>query len=390
MADIRNTGTWQRIERGLSEMANLMSRGENNLSLVKGRQVMEQIVRLYAGQNFVIYSDLADTIEKLYQGHYIGKTSRDSFHTIRMLGNKAVHEGDNDAQDANRAYRLLEQEIRTFAGGAADQKAGPAAGGSRQQGSALEEAVPEPGTAGNGQRRTLDIPTERERVSLNRAASGEANGRRASAASQNRRSGQQAQRSASPETRARYDRLDDRSKRDRSEIPTREDRLRARQRGGRNGSQRGQRRPQQGGVNLYDILRILIPVICVILLVVLIRSFMGGKSSPAETSPSAQTESTAEVMTEPATLEPPTTEPETTAPAAVRYKIKGNAVNARYADNENRVYTQLADGTEIGEVTEVAGTDKVQFTLDGIAVTVNKNYIVPVDETAETETSAAQ
>ena len=52
MADIRNTGTWQRVERGLSDMANLVSRGEYNLALVKSRQTMEQIVRLSAGQNF--------------------------------------------------------------------------------------------------------------------------------------------------------------------------------------------------------------------------------------------------------------------------------------------------------------------------------------------------
>ena len=350
MADIRNTGTWQRIERGLSEMANLMSRGEYNLSLVKSRQVMEQIVRLYAGQNFVVYSDLADTIEKLYQGHYIGKLSRDSFHTIRMLGNKAVHEGDNDAQDANRSYRLLEQEIQTFGGG------------SKRQG--------------------LDLPGERERISENRSAVGR--DRVAAPSSQRRRTTGERQRAEASDGRRRYDKLDDRSTRDREKIPTREDRLRAQRSG-----QKAKRRPQKEGINLYDILRILVPVICVILLVILIKSFMGGGSGKTETSPAVQTESMSE--TEPVSVpaEPETTVPETTAPAAVRYKIKGNAVNIRYADNDNRVYAQLADGTEIGEVQEIPGSDKVKFTYDGMEVTVNKNYIVPVDGTAGAETAAS-
>ena len=379
MADIRNTGTWQRIERGLSEMANLMGRGEYNLSLVKSRQVMEQIVRLYAGQNFVVYSDLADTIEKLYQGHYIGKLSRDSFHTIRLLGNKAVHEGDNDAQDANRSYQLLEQEIQTFVGGR--RSVGGADAGSdlnerrnAETGSA-ERAERTPGS----QRQSLDIPGERERVPVNRSGAGR--GREVTSAQQKRRTGD-AQRAAAGDGRRRYDKLDDRSARDREKIPTREDRLRARRSG-----QKAQRRPQRGEVNLYDILRILIPVICVILLVILIKSFMGGGSGKAETSSTAQTESTAE--TESASVEPETTEPETTEPAAVRYKIKGNAVNVRYADNDNRVYAQLADGTEIGEVQEIPGSDKVQFTYDGQEVTVNKNYIVPVDGAAESGASAA-
>ena len=382
MADIRNTGTWQRIERGLSEMANLMSRGEYNLSLVKSRQVMEQIVRLYAGQNFVVYSDLADTIEKLYQGHYIGKMSRDSFHTIRMLGNKAVHEGDNDAQDAERSYKLLEQEIQTFVSGSTRSSA---SGGENAAGRASlnERRTAEGRSAGNenagspelaGQRQSLEIPGER--TFGNRAGSGR--GREAVSSQQKRRSTEK-QRAAADGGRRRYDKLDDRSSRDREKIPTREDRLRAQRSG-----QRTQRRPQRGGVNLYDILRILIPVICVILLVILIKSFMGGGSGKTETSPAAQTESSQETESTPVTTEPQTTEAETTA-AVVRYKIKGDAVNIRYADNDNRVYAQLKNGTEIGEVQEIPGSDKVRFTYDGQEVTVNKNYIVPVEGSGASE-----
>lgn len=348
MADIRNTGTWQRVERGLSEMANLISRGEYNLALVKGRQTMEQIVRIQAGQRFVVYTDLQDTIEKLYDGHHIGKDARLAFHTIRMLGNKAVHEGDNDPNDAAKSYQYLKQEIERFAGGRS-QNSQTAAGRQRgeRQGAQAENA---------GER--LRVPVERP--------------------------------SRTTEGRRRYDSLDDRGNRDRREVPNREDRMRARREGqsgkrrDRGGTARGQRKPaKKSGVTVYDVLRILIPVICVILLVMLIRGLMSGAEKAPETT-AAPTETSAEVMTEPVTTMPPETEPETTAPAAVRYRIKGNAVNARYADNENRVYEQLANGTEIGEVEEIEGSDKVKFVRDGIELTVNKNYIEPIEEQAGT------
>ena len=343
MADIRNTGTWQRVERGLTEMANLHSRGEYNLALVKGRQTMEQIVRLYAGQSFVVYTDLADTIENLYQGRYIGKDTRDAFHMIRLLGNKAVHEGDNEPQDAERSYRLLEQEIRRFAGGNAQQR-----------GAAVREADTSDRESGE---QDGTVKKERTRVPVE--------GPR-----------------RSTEGRRRYDKLDDRSARDTKKVPTREDRLRAQRSGrGKSGSGRKQRQSSAGGVNVYDVLRILIPVICIILLVVLIRSifFSGSTTEPESTTP---VESQTELETEPETIAPPETEPETTVATVLTYRIKGNAVNVRYADNENRVYTQLANGTEIGEATPVEGTDKMQFTLDGIAVTVNRNYIEAVEPAA--------
>lgn len=353
MAEIRTSGAWQRVERGLSDMANLMGRGDYNLSLVKGRQTMEQIVRLCAGQNLVVYTDLADTIEKLYENGGISKTTRDSFHTIRILGNKAVHEGDNSAQDASRAYQLLEHEIAAYGSGAAGTQRGA------ERSSAARDGA-QPGT--RSAQKNLQTFPERERVPLNRA--------------------QQEKR------RVRYDQADEREQRDRRQVPNREDRLRAKQRSAQKRSgQRGgrnQKRPQRSSLNLYDVLRILIPLICILLLVVLIRGCVRGGDT-AQTSTAAQTET--QLATEPVTTAPPETEPETTAPAVVRYKIRGNSVNVRYADNENRVYTQLADGTEIGEVEEVSGTDKVKFVLDGVEVTVNKNYIVPV-EGSVTETGA--
>lgn len=60
-------------------------------------------------------SDLKEMIDSLYQNRQITKTSCDRYHKIRMIGNKAAHEGDNSASNADLAFQLLSQELRVFA-----------------------------------------------------------------------------------------------------------------------------------------------------------------------------------------------------------------------------------------------------------------------------------
>ena len=119
----------------------------------------------------------------------------------------------------------------------------------------------------------------------------------------------------------------------------------------------------------------MLPVLVIVLLIVIIRSFMAART-PEETTVETTTviETTVqETETEPETTEPETTEPETTA--AVEYRIVSDGVNIRYADNQNRIYTQLSKGTAIGTVTPIDGSDYVAFTLDGVNVVVRKDMI---------------
>ncbi|MDO5140721.1 MAG: DUF4145 domain-containing protein, partial [Eubacteriales bacterium] len=101
-------------DNGLLDTAGLISRREYNLSLVKSRQTAELIVKTYAAEKGIEYSGLADTIENLYRAGIINISSRNALHNIRIFGNKAVHEADNDPEDAQKAYYLLKTEIQTF------------------------------------------------------------------------------------------------------------------------------------------------------------------------------------------------------------------------------------------------------------------------------------
>ena len=104
----------QRAEQGLMEIAGLISKREYNLSMVRSRQFMERLIRDYAEDASLTYTDLADAIEQLYQARRLTREQRDAFHNIRIIGNKAVHEGDSDPQDAQDAYYLLKGQLEAY------------------------------------------------------------------------------------------------------------------------------------------------------------------------------------------------------------------------------------------------------------------------------------
>lgn len=115
MSNVERTTSWQQIQLGVKDAERLIVRKEYNLVMVKARQVLEYMVRCMAERACLVEGDLSDTIDQLYEGRWINKATKDNYHTIRILGNKAVHEGDDTAYDANQAYQLLTQEVYVFA-----------------------------------------------------------------------------------------------------------------------------------------------------------------------------------------------------------------------------------------------------------------------------------
>lgn len=109
-----NAVSRDRIRLGISDAEQLIGKKQYNLSMVKCRQTLEIMVRLLADNACLADKDLSVTIDDLYQDKWISKTTCDHYHKIRMIGNKAVHEGSDSAYDANQAYHLLAQEVQTF------------------------------------------------------------------------------------------------------------------------------------------------------------------------------------------------------------------------------------------------------------------------------------
>lgn len=102
------------IEEGLRDTERLISQKQYNLSMIRARQTLEYIVKSLCRRNGLTDGDLMIMIDDLYRKGAISRDSCTNYHKIRILGNKAVHENDNNAYNANNAYLLLSQEIYAY------------------------------------------------------------------------------------------------------------------------------------------------------------------------------------------------------------------------------------------------------------------------------------
>lgn len=117
MAGGSRNSNWERIEMGVKNTERLIRQRDYNSAMIRARQTLEFMVRMLAGRTGSMNDgDLKEMIDMLYQSRQITKTSCDRYHKIRMMGNKAAHEGDNSASNADLAFQLLSQEVHVFAG----------------------------------------------------------------------------------------------------------------------------------------------------------------------------------------------------------------------------------------------------------------------------------
>lgn len=115
MASGGTNNNWERIQLGIKNTERLIGQKDYNSAMVKARQTVEFMVRMLSERSGSMSDrDLKEMIDMLYRSRRITKTSCDRYHKIRMIGNKAAHEGDNSASNATLAFQLLSQEFSTF------------------------------------------------------------------------------------------------------------------------------------------------------------------------------------------------------------------------------------------------------------------------------------
>lgn len=113
MADTNSP--WERIQQGVTETERLIGQKQYNMAMIKSRQTLEIMVKCLAEKALILDgSDMSEIIDQLYESKWITKTTMEHYHRLRTIGNKAVHEGYNNASDANQAYHILSQEVYAF------------------------------------------------------------------------------------------------------------------------------------------------------------------------------------------------------------------------------------------------------------------------------------
>lgn len=112
-----NNINWEKIQQGVNEVERLIGQKEYNAAMITARQTLELMVRLQMERAGIVNgsSDLMSMIDCLYKNRWISKATCERYHKIRIIGNKAVHDGDNNPYSANQAYHELSQEVYTFA-----------------------------------------------------------------------------------------------------------------------------------------------------------------------------------------------------------------------------------------------------------------------------------
>ena len=117
---------WSTIRSSANEVERLIGQKKYNLAMIKSRQTLEimvkDLVQRYDLPCAKTPTDLASQIDELYNAHVITRTTADHYHKIRMIGNKAAHEADDNPGGANTSYHLLAQELYTFANSSSSAK----------------------------------------------------------------------------------------------------------------------------------------------------------------------------------------------------------------------------------------------------------------------------
>ena len=156
MGTTANTGqsTWEQIHGGVRETERQIGQKNYNLAMVKARLTLEYMVKCLCERYGILEPGLLEMIDALYSAGKISKTTCEHYHKIRTIGNKAIHEGDNSAYNANQAHHLLSQEVYTFANDYNDTKkstrasrsAAPTPASSRLRGNSRHSSA----SSGNG------------------------------------------------------------------------------------------------------------------------------------------------------------------------------------------------------------------------------------------------
>lgn len=432
----REASIWGKIRTDLNEAQQNILNGRYAEAMVLDREILKRIVRMQVDKAVLVSNNLESDIEQLFENRLISKETRDQYHAIRLYAEQAEGGVQATAQAANDSFSLLKDALEHYVDSNAQRSSGSSYETRSFQGSsrfssgysgpaAASDSYPAAGAAAATDSYTAEATraeaSEDDMEAMGRydtatgadgydagidTASGNAGDASASAPRASfdasgvdiplgnapRRSGSNVRHRSSRNTNQRPTRPlrdSERVSRNGNRRPSaagtaKRDSASA---GRRNGSRpRGTQKGRKQELDLYGILKYVIPILCLILAVILIRVLMGGSgSSTIETTPAATVAVTEPVMeTEPIV-------PETTAapePTAI-YMTTTNGVRVRTEPNTDcRILTLLDAGTQVTYKGEADGWVNIDY--NGENAYIKSDLVQPVAaETPAEETPAA-
>ncbi len=363
-----DNSTWTRIQQGVRDAERLIGQKQYNMSMIRARQTLEYMVNCLGEKALIVDGDLADSIDQLFEGRWISQTTKDHYHRIRVLGNKAVHDGNDSPYDANEAYQLLAEEAHAFANTYNEHSAG--AGKPVLRTAAVTQRTGQTTAARAGQ--TAGARTGQTAGTRASQTTGTRTGQ-ASAARTGQTAGTRAGQAGTRSGQAGSARGGQRASQRPGQRPS--------------SSSRSRRRPKKRGFDPYDLIKpaliFLVIVIVIFGAVKLIGKFTGKpKETEAPTSTEVTTQATEPVPSYEAT------EPAPTEPTPVIYKTTANPrLNVReQPSTTGALLGTLAFGTVVDYV-DSYDDEWAIIMFEGKQAYVSRQYLA--SEEAPAETSAA-
>lgn len=430
----REASIWGKIRTDLNEAQQNILNGRYAEAMVLDREILKRIVRMQVDKAVLVSNNLESDIEQLFENRLISKETRDQYHAIRLYAEQTESGVQATAQAANDSFSLLRDALEHYVDSNAQRSSGSSYETRSFQGSsrfssgysgpaAASDSYPAAGTDAGSDSYTTEA-TRDEASADDMEAAGRYDATTGAAgydAGIDTASGNAGDASASA-PRASFDasgvdiplgnaprrsgsNVHHRSSRNTNQRPTRPLRdservsrngnrrpaaagtaKRAAASGRRNGSRpRGGQKGRKQELDVYGILKYVIPILCLILAVILIRVLMGGSgSSTIETTPAATVAVTEPVMeTEPIV-------PETTAapePTAIYMTTTGVKVRTE-PNTDCRVLAVLDAGTQVSYKGEADGWINIDY--NGESAYIKSDFVQPVAaETPAEETPAA-
>ncbi|EFE92524.1 SH3 domain protein [Oribacterium sp. oral taxon 078 str. F0262] len=361
MPTSRENSIWGNIRVQLNDAQNLISRGRYQDAAVLNREILKSLVRIQIDKAVLVSGELEGDIDQLYDNRLIGAKTRDNYHRIRSIGDSG--EGVSP-EDANESFHLIREELSAYVD--RDQprrsKADGAAvsGGEEQPGEGAEEQPSEsPSLEQPFERRRASAVTGRVEIPISALHFKEANPSPGSSGRSGSERAREMSRSVSTGRNTRNTgtgrRLGERPARPLRNTPRRNAaqkttglRTSGRNAGG-TGKRRGTERQDVYEIDIYNILKIAVPILCLILLFFLIRAFVSGgsKKNTRTTAPAAQQSSSEADSSAAETQAPETTAPVTTESPKRYFAAEGLRVRTKPSTEGSEILTRLEGGTEV-------------------------------------------
>lgn len=393
----RETSIWGKIRKQLGDAQSMILNGRYAEAMILNKEILKTLVGMQVDRACLVTNTLEADIDQLFEGRYISKQTRDNYHSIRLYGEQAEAGNNPTAQAANDSFYLIKEELETYVDNnqrpaqpaetdvpeqAPRSRAAEIAGAAAGYQNTAEAQNAAGSGSGAGYQNTAGSQSGTGNAGYQTGAAGRqtpAGGRRPIGTDLNIPLGGRRQQSAGGSRPTRPLRS---SERQRVHSGQRRPGDVRSGRNARGGSGRGE---QPMELDLYSILKIAIPVACVILVIILIRVLTSGSKTQIATTAAA---TSAAVQQETQMVQETTMAPETTAAAAEKW-VTTSGVRVRTAPNttDSKVLDVLDAGTEVEFVQDAGEWIKINY--KGQEAYINKSYVKA--ETAETaaETAAA-